>query len=295
MKLLVTGGAGFIGSNLVDELVKQKHRVLVIDNLSTGKKEYLNRKAKFFKTDITDYKSIAPLFKGIDCVFHLAALARIQPSIINPGLSFDNNVQGTFNVLLASKENKVKRLVYSASSSAYGDQRKLPLKESMIPSPKNPYALFKYMGEEMCQLFFQLYGLPVVCLRYFNVYGERQSVQGAYSTVIGIFLKQKKKGKPLTIVGDGNQRRDFTYVKDVVRANILAMKSKKAVGNLINIGSSRNYSVNSVAKIIDKNHVFIPPRPGESRITLADISKAKKLLGWQPKTKLVDWLENAKI
>ncbi len=295
MKLLVTGGAGFIGSNLVDELVKQKHRVLVIDNLSTGKKEYLNRKAKFFKTDITDYKSIAPLFKGIDCVFHLAALARIQPSIINPALSFDNNVQGTFNVLLASKENKVKRLVYSASSSAYGDQRKLPLKESMIPSPKNPYALFKYMGEEMCQLFFQLYGLPVVCLRYFNVYGERQSVQGAYSTVIGIFLKQKKKGKPLTIVGDGNQRRDFTYVKDVVRANILAMKSKKAVGNLINIGSSRNYSVNSVAKIIDKNHVFIPPRPGESRITLADISKAKKLLGWQPKTKLVDWLENAKI
>lgn len=295
MKLLVTGGAGFIGSNLVDELVRQKHQVLIIDNLSTGKKEHLNKKAQFFKKDIRNYKSIKPLFKSVDCVFHLAAQPRIQPSIINPAESFDNNVHGTFNVFLAAKENKVKKVVYSASSSAYGDQKKLPLTEDMISDCKNPYALFKYMGEEMAHLFLNLYGLPVVCLRYFNVYGERQSVQGAYSTVIGIFLKQKKEGKPLTIVGDGNQRRDFTYVKDVVQANILAMKSKKAIGHLINIGSGFNYSVNDVAKIIDKNHVFIPPRPGESRVTLADISKAKKLLGWQPKTKLADWLESAKL
>lgn len=295
MRLLVTGGAGFIGSSLVDELVRLGHRVLIIDNLSLGKKEYLNPKAKFYEKDVCDYKSIKPLFRGVDCVFHLAAQPRIQPSIINPAESYTNNVLGTFNVLLAAKENKVKKLIYSASSSAYGDQKKLPLKEDMTPNPKNPYALFKYMGEEMCHLFHTLYSLPTVCLRYFNVFGERQSTEGAYSTVIGIFLKQKKVGKPLTIVGNGNQRRDFTYVKDVAWANILAMKSNKAIGHLINIGSGRNYSVNEVAKIIDKNHVFIPPRPGESRITLADISKAQKLLKWQPKTKLADWLKNAKI
>ena len=291
MKLLVTGGAGFIGSNLVDELVKLGHQVSVIDNLSLGKKEYLNPKAKFYKKDIRDYKSIKPLFKGIDCVFHLAVQPRIQPSIIDPAKSFDHNVLGTFNVFLAAKENKVKKVVYSASSSAYGDQKSLPLKETMIPGPKNPYALFKYMGEEMAHLFHKLYGLPVVCLRYFNVYGERQSTQGAYSTVIGVFLRQRKQGKPLTIVGDGNQLRDFTYVKDVARANILAMKSKKAVGELINIGSGKNYTVNQVARMIDKKHIYIPYRPGESKVTLADISKAKKLLGWQPQIRLDNWLK----
>lgn len=290
-KFLVTGGAGFIGSNLVDELVRQGHQVLIIDNLSLGKKEHINPKAKFYKKDVRNYKSIKPLFRGIDCVFHLAAQPRIQPSIINPVDSFDNNVLGTFNVLLAAKENKVPKVVYSASSSAYGDQKSLPLKETMIPNCKNPYALFKYMGEEMCHLFYQLYGLSTVCLRYFNVYGERQSTVGAYATVIGIFLKQKKQGKSLTIVGDGNQRRDFTYVKDVVQANILAMKSEKAVGHLINIGSGENYSVNEVAKMIDPNHVYIPPRLGETRVTLADISKAKNLLGWRPTVMLESWLE----
>jgi len=293
MKLLVTGGAGFIGSNLVDELVREGHRVLIIDNLSLGKKEYLNPKAKFYKKDIRDYKSIKPIFRGVDGVFHLAAQPRIQPSIINPAYSFDNNVVGTFNVMLAAKENKVKKFVYSASSSAYGDQKTLPLRENMEPHPKNPYALFKYMGEEMSRLFQQLYGLPTVCLRYFNVYGERQSVEGAYSTVIGIFLKQKKDGKPLTIVGDGNQRRDFTYVKDVARANIMAIKSNKAVGHLINIGSGKNYSVNEVAKMIDDNHKYIPPRLGETKVTLADISLARKLLGWKPEVMLRDWLKKA--
>jgi|SRR3989344_338233 len=291
MKLLVTGGAGFIGSNLVDELVKLGHRVLIIDNLSTGKKSFVNLGAKFYKKDIRDFKSIKPIFKGVDCVFHFAAQPRIQPSIVNPAESFDNNVLGTFNVLLAARDNKVKKFIYSASSSAYGDQKSMPLKENMIPNLKNPYALFKYNGEEMCDLFHKLYGLPTVCLRYFNVYGERQSDVGAYCTVIGIFLRQKKIGHPLTIVGDGNQRRDFTYVKDVARANILAMKSKKAVGHLINIGSGRNYSVNEVAKMIDKNHKYIPPRPGEAKLTLADISKANKFLGWKPKVTLNDWLK----
>ena len=290
MKILVTGGAGFIGSNLVDELVKLNHQVFIIDNLSFGRKEYLNPKAKFYKKDIRDYKSITPLFKRIDCVFHLAALARIQPSIKNPKESFENNVLGTFNVLLAAREHKVKKFVYSASSSAYGDQKSTPLKEDMRPDLKNPYALFKYNGEELCELFYKLYGLPTVCLRYFNVYGERQAIEGAYATVIGIFLNQKKFGQALTIVGDGEQRRDFTYVKDVAKANILAMKSKKAVGQLINIGSGKNYSMNQVAAIISKNSKFIPYRLGESRVTLADTSKAKNILGWKPTTNLRDWL-----
>ena len=290
MRLLVTGGAGFIGSNLVDELVKLNHQVFIIDNLSFGRKEYLNPKAKFYKKDIRDYKSITPLFKRIDCVFHLAALARIQPSIKNPKESFENNVLGTFNVLLAAREHKVKKFVYSASSSAYGDQKSTPLKEDMRPDLKNPYALFKYNGEELCELFYKLYGLPTVCLRYFNVYGERQAIEGAYATVIGIFLNQKKFGQALTIVGDGEQRRDFTYVKDVAKANILAMKSKKAVGQLINIGSGKNYSMNQVAAIISKNSKFIPYRLGESRVTLADTSKAKNILGWKPTTNLRDWL-----
>lgn len=290
MRLLVTGGAGFIGSNLTDELVRLGHRVLIIDNLSFGRKEFINPKAEFRKKDIRRYKDIVPLFKNIDCVFHLAAQARIQPSIINPKESFENNVLGTLNVLLAARENKVKKLVYSASSSAYGDQKTMPLEEEMKPDIKNPYALFKYNGEELCELFHKLYGLPTVCLRYFNVYGERQPAEGAYATVIGIFLRQKESNHPLTIVGDGKQRRDFTYVKDVAGANILAMELKQAVGHLINIGSGKNYSVNEVAKMISPRHKYIPSRPGESRATLADITKAKKLLGWKPATSLRDWL-----
>ena len=161
----------------------------------------------------------------------------------------------------------------------------------MIAHPQNPYALFKYVGEEMCGLFHSLYDLPVVCLRYFNVYGERQSTTGAYATVIGIFLNQKKSGKPLTIVGNGKQLRDFTYVGDVAKANVAAMRSRKAIGHLINIGSGTNYSVNEVAGMIDKNHKFIPPRLGETRVTLADISKAKKILGWKPRVSLENWVK----
>lgn len=291
MKLLVTGGAGFIGSNLVDELVKLNHRVFVIDNLSLGKKEYLNPKAIFFKKDVRDFKSILPLFKNIDCVFHLAAQPRIQPSIVDPRESYENNVLGTFNVLMAARNSKVSKVIYSASSSAYGEQKKMPLTEAMSPNPKNPYALFKYMGEEMCHLFNVLYSLPTVCLRYFNVYGERQSEEGAYATVIGIFLRQRAKNKPLTIVGDGEQRRDFTYVKDVVKANILAMKSKKAIGHTINIGTSDNYSVNEVAALVSAKTTFIPLRPGEAKETLADTTKAKQLLSWTPKMSLTKWIK----
>ena len=292
MKLLVTGGAGFIGSNLVDKLIEQGHEVVVVDNLSTGNKKYLNPKAKFRKLDIRNLKKIKPVFKGVDYVFHLAAQPRIQPSIINPAESHSNNVVGTLNVLISARDAKVKKLIYSASSSAYGDQKNLPLKEGMIPGPKSPYSVFKLIGEQYCKLFNELYGLPAVSLRYFNVYGPRQSCEGAYATVIGIFLRQAKAGEPLTIVGDGNQTRDFTHVRDVVRANILAAKSDK-VGNgeIINIGAGKNYSINKIASLISDKVAYISLRPGEVQDTLADNSKAKKFLGWEPEVTMKEGIE----
>lgn len=300
-KILVTGGAGFIGSNLVDQLIKLKHKVIVIDNLSLGKKDYLNPRAKFYKLDVRNLNKIKPIFNGIDFVFHLAAQPRIQPSIIDPIYSIENNIIGTLNVLLASKKAKVKRVIYSASSSVYGNQDSLPLNEEMKPNPKNPYALGKLFGEYLCKIFSDLYDLDTVCLRYFNVYGPRQSSEGAYATVIGIFLRQLKNKEPLTIVGDGNQRRDFTYIDDVVRANILAMESKKKFyGEVINIGCGKNYSINELAKkIIGKKElkkyvVYLPPRPGEARVTLADNKKAFKLLGWKPKISLSKGIEKLK-
>jgi len=292
MKVLVTGGAGFIGSNLVDKLIEQGHKVVVVDNLSTGNKKHLNPKAKFHKLDIRDLKKIKPVFKGVDYVFHLAAQPRIQPSIINPAESHSNNVVGTLNDLISARDAKVKTLIYSASSSAYGDPKNLPLKEGMIPGPKSPYSVFKLIGEQYCKLFNELYGLPAVSLRYFNVYGPRQSCEGAYATVIGIFLRQAKAGEPLTIVGDGNQTRDFTHVRDVVRANTLAAKSDK-VGNgeIINIGAGKNYSINKIASLISDKVAYISLRPGEVQDTLADNSKAKKFLGWEPEVTMKEGIE----
>lgn len=294
-KILVTGGAGFIGSHLVDALIDKGFEVNVIDNLSTGKKENLNPQAKFHKLDIRDLKKIKPLFKGIDYVFHLAAQPRIQPSIINPAESHSNNVVGTFNVLIASRDAKIKKFIYSASSSAYGDQENLPLREDMIPRAKSPYSLFKLIGEYYCKLFNELYGLPTVSLRYFNVYGSRQPREGAYATVIGIFLRQAKVGRPLTIVGNGKQTRDFAHARDVVRANILAMKSNKVgKGEIINIGSGKNYSVNKIASLISEKVIYIPSRLAEVQDTLADNTKAKKLLNWQPMVEIEEGIEELK-
>lgn len=295
MKLLVTGGAGFIGSNLTDKLIEEGHQVIIIDNLTTGKEEFINPKAEFHKLDIRDLEKIKPVFKGVDYVFHLAAQPRIQPSIINPVESHSHNVIGTLNVLVAARDAKVKKLIYSASSSAYGDQKELLLKEDMIPDPKSPYSLFKLIGEYYCELFSELYGLPTVSLRYFNVYGPRQSCEGAYATVVGIFLTQAEAGKPLTIVGDGTQTRDFTHVKDVVKANILAMKSSKiGKGEIINIGTRKNYSINKVANLISDKVVHIPPRLAEIQDTLADNSLAKKLLNWEPEISLEKGIEELK-
>lgn len=293
-KCLVTGGAGFIGSNLVDELIAQGHDVVIIDNLSTGKRENINPQAEFHELDIRDLEKIKPLFSGVDYVFHLAAFPRVQPSIDDPIFSNNINLTGTLNVLVAARDAKVKRVVYSASSSAYGMQEKMPLKEDMPANPLSPYGLQKYVGELYCRLFWEIYNLPTVSLRYFNIYGRRQALEGAYALVIPIFVRQRLAGQPMTITGDGTNRRDYTSVVDAVRANILAATSDKVgKGEVVNIGRGKNFSVNELAKMIGGPTVYIEPRI-EPRETLADWSLAKKLLDWQPTIKLEEWIMDYK-
>jgi len=291
-KIIVTGGAGFIGSNLTDALIEKGHDVLIIDNLSTGRKENINPKANFFEADLRDFDKIRPLFENIDFVFHEAALPRIPLSIEKPIESNDINIKGTLNVLVASKEAGVKRVIYAASSSALGGNAKLPMKEDGLCQPLNPYALQKYVGELYCKIFSDIYALPTVSLRYFNVYGPRQPREGSYVPVIGIFLTQKSRGEKLTITGDGEQTRDFTHVFDVVRANILAMgRDTVGKGEVINIGAGTNYSINEIAKMVGGEVTYIPLPPGEMRDTLADISRAKELLGWEPKVTLEEGIK----
>lgn len=286
MNVLVTGGAGFIGSNLVERLISEGHRVSIVDNLSTGKRENLYPEAEFFELDIADLSAIKSVFSGTDIVFHVAAIPRIGRSIEDPAENFRSNVTGTLNVLLAARDAGVKRVVYSASSSAYGPQGKLPLVEDMPSKPLNPYALGKYIGEELCKEFTNLYGLDTVSLRYFNVYGPRMDAEGEYATVMGKFLRLKLEGRPLTVVGDGRQTRDFTHVNDVVEANVLAAQREGGNAEVINIGAGNNHSVQEIADLISKDQVYVPPRPGEVRDTLADISKAKRILGWEPRVEL---------
>ena len=283
-KIICTGSAGFIGSNLVDKLIELKHDVIVLDNLSTGKKENINSKARFINCDIKDSEAIKPYFKNIDYVFHLAARARVQPSIEDPVRAHNDNVNGTLNILWASKEANVKKVIFSSSSSVYGENY-LPLLETFKPNPQSPYALQKYIGELYCRMFSSLYKLPTVCLRYFNVWGMRQSNEGAYALVIAKFLRQKKEGKPMTITGDGKQTRDFCHVSDVVNANILAMEKDIGNGEVINIGGGNNVSVNKIAKLIGGEIKHIKSRL-EPHDTLADIRKAKRLLGWSPLTNI---------
>lgn len=292
-KCLVTGGAGFIGSHIVDALIQKGHEVLVVDNLSTGKKENINPNAYFFEADLRDFDAIRPLFEGVDYVFHEAALPRIPLSIEKPIETNDINVKGTLHALVASKEAGVKKFIYASSSSALGGAASIPMKENGVCQPLNPYALQKYVGELYCKIFSIIYKLPTVCLRYFNVYGPRQPREGAYVPVIGIFLTQKREGKPLTITGDGGQTRDFTHVSDVARANILALESSKTGnGEVINIGAGKNYSINEIAKMISGDVQHIPLPAGEMRNTLADISKARELLGWEPQVKLEDGIKD---
>jgi len=293
MKCLVTGGAGFIGSHLVNKLVQQKHEVLIIDDLSMGKRENLHTKADFYCLDICDFEKINPLFNGIDCVFHLAAIPRVPLSIENPIKTSKVNIMGTINVFKAAVDNKVKRIIFSSSSSIYGDQEKLPLKESMVPNPKSPYGLQKLVGEQFGRLFTQLYNIPIVSLRYFNVYGPRIDFNSDYSLVLGKFLRLSAQQKPLTIYGDGEQTRGFCYVSDVVEANIKAAESKNINGGeLINIGQEKSYSVNYLSQLIGGQVQHLPERPGDVRHTQADISLAKKLLSWEPK---IDFMKGVEL
>ena len=295
-KAVVIGGAGFIGSNLVDRLIDEGIEVIVIDNLSTGKKENINPKAKFIACDIAQTKMdfLIKQIEGVDVLFHLAALARVQPSIDDPIPFNEVNINGTLNVLFAAYKAGVKKVVYSASSSAYGDAEKMPQLETDPTHPLSPYGLQKYVGEQYCKMFSQVYGLDTVSLRYFNVYGERMLLEGAYCLVLGIFARQMLEGKPLTINNDGEQRRDFTYVGDVVNANILAAHHKdKLNGDVINIGNGDNYSVNEVVKMYGGQSTA-GQKVLEPFETLADITKAKKVLGWEPKGNLPVWIEKYK-
>ncbi len=282
-KVVVTGGAGFIGSHLVNALIKEGFDVSIIDNLSTGKKENLHPRAKFFNLDIRNLEDIKPVLQGAKYVFHLAAIPSVQYSIENPIETNDVNVNGTLSVLVAANIAKVKRVIFSASCSEYGDATKLPIKESDMISPKSPYALQKYMGEQYCKLFAQLHGIETVCLRYFNVYGKGQSSTGAYSSVIAKFLDLKKKKEIFTIFGSGDQTRDFINVADVAAANISAAKSDKVGrGESINIGTGMMTSVKEIAELIGGEIKYLPARV-EVKDSQADITLAKSLLNWEPK------------
>jgi len=293
MNSLVTGGAGFIGSNLVDKLIELDHKVICIDNESAECHDqfYWNPKANNYKYDICDYDKIAPLFNGIDYVFHIASDARIQPAILNPRKSIESNAVGTANVIELSRINKVKRFIYSSTSSAYGKKAILPNIETQPSDPLTPYSTAKVFGENLARVYYNLYGLETVSLRYFNVYGDRQPLKGQYAPVIGLFLKQHEEGKPLTVVGDGSQRRDFTHISDVVQANILASEVKNGFGEVYNIGYGSNYSILDIANMISNDIKFIPPRVGEVQETLASNAKFKELTGWTPKISIMDWIQ----
>ena len=294
-KSLVTGGAGFIGSNLVDRLLEMGHEVVVIDNEYSDAHDqfYWNDKAQNYKYDIRDYANTRPLYDGVDYVFHIAAEARIQPAIENPIEAVSINSVGTCTVLQCAREAKVKKVIYSSTSSAYGMINEPPNVETQPDNCLNPYSVSKVNGEKLCSMYTQLFGLRTIIFRYFNVYGERQPLRGQYAPVIGIFLRQNAAGEPLTIVGDGEQRRDFTYVGDVVEANVrvaISNPDSEVYGEVFNVGSGINHSVNEVAAMISENTVNIPPRIGESRVTLANTDRMYGVFSWQPKVKLEDWI-----
>ncbi len=290
MKTIITGGAGFIGSHLTQLLLEKGHSVLVLDNFIAGRSENLahlkdNQNLKVVKVDILEFDKIKDHFRGVDWVFHLAALADIVPSIVEPLKYHKNNIDGTVSVLEASRQGNVKKFVYAASSTCYGLTKIFPTPETAPINPEYPYALTKYLGEQIALHWCKVYKLPVISLRSFNVYGPRSRTSGTYGAVFGVFLAQKLAEKPYTVVGDGKQTRDFTFVKDVTRAFLTAAESD-ILGAIFNVGSGNTYSVNRIVELLGGQITYIPKRPGEPDCTFGDISKIKRMLGWQPTTSL---------
>lgn len=298
-KSLVTGGAGFIGSHLVDLLIDRGHEVTVVDNESATMNDvfHWNEQAINHKIDVVDYSSMRPLFDGVDYVFHLAAESRLQPAILNPIEAVQKNVLGTTVVLQCAREAAVERVVYSSTSSGYG-LNDPPNDESQPDDCLNPYALSKISGEKFCKLFTDLYGLKTVCLRYFNVYGERSPTGGQYAPVVGIFLEQYRQGRSLTVVGDGSQRRDFINVQDVAAANFLAATAPledRWFGQFFNVASGENVAILELAQLISDDVEFLERRVGEADTTLGRIDKISEAMGWRPEIDVRRWIAEAKI
>lgn len=290
MKTIVTGGAGFIGSHLTELLLSLGHQVVVLDNFSTGRIENLahlqpNNNLEVVAAEVTDLEKIQPYFKGVDWVFHLAGLADIVPSIVEPLKYYHSNVVGTAIVLEAARNAGVKRFVYTASSSCYGIPAVYPTPETAEVKPEYPYALTKWLGEQTALHWCKVYKMPVVSLRLFNVYGPRSRTGGTYGAVFGVFLAQKINNQPFTVVGDGTQTRDFVFVSDVAAAFVAAAQSAVS-GEIFNVGAGQPRSVNEIINLLGGEKIFIPKRPGEPDITSADISKIKQVLGWQPRITL---------
>ena len=294
---LVTGAAGFIGSNLVEHLLDQGHSVVCVDNESANNEKFHwsheNGMVINVKVDITDYKGMKNIMSGVDYVFHLAAESRLQSAIMNPIEAVKKNCVGTTVMLQCAREAGVKRFVYSSTSSGYGNNP-YPNVETQPDDCLNPYSASKIAGEKFCKMYTELYGLETVILRYFNVFGRRSPSKGQYAPVIGIFQRQRDTGEPLTIVGDGAQRRDFVHVEDVARANYLAatMPLKGHAGEVFNVGTSNAYSIQQIADSISDNQVYIDKRSGEMETTFADITKIGDVLGWQPEIDVIDWIKN---
>lgn len=290
-KIVITGGAGFIGTNVAHYLIANGHQVVIVDDLSGGKRENVPAAATFHEFSILDIETLKEVCQGASHIIHLAALPRVQFSIQHPRETHEVNVTGTLSVLEAARAAGVKRVVYAASSSAYGDQETLPLSLDLPPQPKSPYALQKYIGEEYMRLWSTLFSIETVSLRFFNVYGPHLDPEGPYALVIGRFLKLASEGKPLTIAGDGTQTRDFTHVSDVVAAiEAAAFSDAVGQGEVLNIGAGRQVSINEVAALIGGPIEYIEPRL-EPKHTLADITKTTDLLGWTPKMKLEEGIE----
>ena len=291
---IVTGGAGFIGSHIVEKLKRLDHMVVVIDNEYSDNDNFHWRKDTLnVNIDITDYKGLKKAFTGADYIFHCAAEARIGPAIENPLNALNINTMGTCNVLQCAREVGAKKVLYSSTSSGYG-LNEAPNIETQPDDCLNPYSVSKIAGEKLCKMYTDLYGLNTIIFRYFNVFGERAPRKGQYAPVTGIFLRQKAAGEPLTIVGDGEQRRDYIYVKDVANANVMAAISNPdddAYGQVYNVGSGKNYSVNEIASFISDDTINIPPRIGEARNSLANIDKIQKTFAWKPEIDVEEWIK----